>query len=74
MTGRSRPIVGADTRTRRSSPRSGADSTTGLTEKTGVAFALRMSWRPIAAALGVSTTTLVHHFGTKEQLLEARQR
>jgi AcrR family transcriptional regulator len=30
-----------------------------------------LSWRPIAAALGVSTTTLVHHFGTKEQLLEA---
>jgi AcrR family transcriptional regulator len=30
-----------------------------------------LSWRSIAAALGVSTTTLVHHFGTKEQLLEA---
>jgi len=30
-----------------------------------------LSWRPVAAALGVSTTTLVHHFGTKEQLLEA---
>lgn len=30
-----------------------------------------LSWRPIAAALGVSTTTLVHHFGTKEHLLEA---
>jgi AcrR family transcriptional regulator len=30
-----------------------------------------LSWRPIAAALGVSVATLVHHFGTKEQLLEA---
>src|SRR5262245_15155005 len=30
-----------------------------------------LSWRPVAAALGVSTTTLVHHFGTKEQMLEA---
>ena len=30
-----------------------------------------LSWRPVAAALGVSPTTLVHHFGTKEQLLEA---
>lgn len=30
-----------------------------------------LSWRPVAAALGVSTTTLVHHFGTKERLLEA---
>ncbi|OPG11653.1 TetR/AcrR family transcriptional regulator [Microbispora sp. GKU 823] len=29
-----------------------------------------LSWRPVAAALGVSTTTLVHHFGTKEQMLE----
>jgi AcrR family transcriptional regulator len=30
-----------------------------------------VSWRPVAAALGVSTTTLVHHFGTKEQMLVA---
>lgn len=30
-----------------------------------------LSWRSIASALGVSTTTLVHHFGTREQLLEA---
>ncbi len=30
-----------------------------------------LSWRPVAAALGVSPTTLVHHFGTKEQMLEA---
>ena len=30
-----------------------------------------MSWRPVAAALGVSPTTLVHHFGTKEQMLVA---
>jgi AcrR family transcriptional regulator len=30
-----------------------------------------LSWRPIATALGVSTTTLVHHFGTKEELLQA---
>jgi AcrR family transcriptional regulator len=30
-----------------------------------------LSGRPVAAALGVSTTTLVHHFGAKEQMLEA---
>lgn len=30
-----------------------------------------LSWRPIAAALGISPTTLVHHFGSKEQMLEA---
>ncbi len=30
-----------------------------------------LSWRPIAAALGVSTNTLVHRFGTKEKMLEA---
>ena len=30
-----------------------------------------LSWRPVAAALGVSTTTLVHRFGTKEQMLVA---
>jgi AcrR family transcriptional regulator len=30
-----------------------------------------LSWRPLAAALGVSGTTLVHHFGSKEQMIEA---
>ena len=30
-----------------------------------------LSWRPVAAAVGVSTTTLVHRFGAKEQMLEA---
>ena len=30
-----------------------------------------LSWRPVPAALGVSTTTLVHRFGAKEQMLEA---
>jgi AcrR family transcriptional regulator len=30
-----------------------------------------VSWRPIAAALDVSPTALVHHFGTKEQMLVA---
>ena len=30
-----------------------------------------LSWRPLARALGVTPNTLVHHFGTKEQLLEA---
>ncbi|OLM13588.1 TetR/AcrR family transcriptional regulator [Pseudonocardia sp. Ae505_Ps2] len=30
-----------------------------------------LSFRSAAAALGVSTTTLVHHFGTKERMLEA---
>ncbi|MDL5160303.1 TetR/AcrR family transcriptional regulator [Actinomycetospora termitidis] len=28
-----------------------------------------LSFRSVAAALGVSTTTLVHHFGTKDRLL-----
>jgi AcrR family transcriptional regulator len=30
-----------------------------------------LSWRPVAAALGVSGTTLVHHFGSKERMIEA---
>jgi AcrR family transcriptional regulator len=30
-----------------------------------------LSWRPLAAALGVSPNTLVHRFGTKEQMLVA---
>ena len=30
-----------------------------------------LSWRPGAAALGVSPTSLVHRFGAKEQMLEA---
>jgi AcrR family transcriptional regulator len=30
-----------------------------------------VSWRPLSAALGVSPTTLVHHFGSKEQMLVA---
>lgn len=30
-----------------------------------------LSWRPVAAGLGVSPTTLVHHFGTKEHMLQA---
>jgi len=30
-----------------------------------------LSWRPVAAALDVSTNTLVHHFGSKEHLLVA---
>jgi AcrR family transcriptional regulator len=30
-----------------------------------------VSWRPVAAALDVSPTALVHHFGTKEQMLVA---
>ncbi|MTD55204.1 TetR family transcriptional regulator [Amycolatopsis sp. RM579] len=30
-----------------------------------------LSWRPVATALGVSATTLVHHFGSKEQMLVA---
>jgi AcrR family transcriptional regulator len=32
-----------------------------------------LSWRPIASTLGVSPTTLVHHFGTKARMLEAIQ-
>ena len=30
-----------------------------------------VSFRPLARALGVSATTLVHHFGTKDELLAA---
>jgi AcrR family transcriptional regulator len=30
-----------------------------------------LSWRPLAATLGVSPPTLVHRFGTKEQMLVA---
>ncbi|MBO1413888.1 TetR/AcrR family transcriptional regulator [Streptomyces sp. FH025] len=30
-----------------------------------------LSWRPLATALGVASTTLVHRFGTKEQMLQA---
>jgi AcrR family transcriptional regulator len=30
-----------------------------------------VSWRPLAAALGVGPTTLVHHFGSKEEMLVA---
>jgi AcrR family transcriptional regulator len=30
-----------------------------------------LSWRPVSAALGLSTNTLVHHFGSKEQMLVA---
>jgi AcrR family transcriptional regulator len=30
-----------------------------------------VSWRPVAAALGLSPTTLVHRFGSKEQMLQA---
>ncbi|ADG80079.1 Transcriptional regulator, TetR family OS=Tsukamurella paurometabola (strain ATCC 8368 / DSM/ CCUG 35730 / CIP 100753 / JCM 10117 / KCTC 9821 / NBRC 16120/ NCIMB 702349 / NCTC 13040) OX=521096 GN=Tpau_3500 PE=4 SV=1 [Tsukamurella paurometabola] len=30
-----------------------------------------LSLRPLAASLGVSTSTLTHHFGSKEQLVQA---
>jgi AcrR family transcriptional regulator len=30
-----------------------------------------LSWRPLSAALGITPTTLVHHFGSKEQMLQA---
>ena len=30
-----------------------------------------LTWRPVAAALGVTSNTLVHHFGTKEQMFQA---
>ncbi|OXR40867.1 HTH-type transcriptional regulator BetI [Nocardia cerradoensis] len=30
-----------------------------------------LSWGPVAAGVGVSPTTLVHHFGTKAHMLEA---
>jgi AcrR family transcriptional regulator len=29
-----------------------------------------LSWRPVATALGVSTTSLVHRFGSKERMLQ----
>lgn len=30
-----------------------------------------LTWRPVAAALGVTSNTLVHHFGTKEQMFQS---
>lgn len=30
-----------------------------------------LTWRPVAAALGVTPNTLVHHFGTKDQMFQA---
>ncbi|HEY0239566.1 MAG TPA: TetR/AcrR family transcriptional regulator [Friedmanniella sp.] len=33
-----------------------------------------VTWRPLATALGVTPTTLVHRFGSKEGMLEAVQR
>ncbi|CAA0119999.1 Nucleoid occlusion factor SlmA [Mycolicibacterium vanbaalenii] len=30
-----------------------------------------LTWRPVAAAVGVTSNTLVHHFGTKEQMFQA---
>src|SRR4051794_9880263 len=32
-----------------------------------------LTWRPLAAALGVTPTTLVHRFGSKEQMIQAVQ-
>ncbi|MEU8227618.1 TetR/AcrR family transcriptional regulator [Kribbella sp. NPDC048915] len=32
-----------------------------------------LTWRPLATALGVTPTTLVHRFGSKEQMIEAVQ-
>lgn len=32
-----------------------------------------MTWRPLALGLGVTPTTLVHRFGSKEQMIEAVQ-
>lgn len=33
-----------------------------------------LSWRPVAAGVGVSPTALVHRFGSKEQMLQEIQR
>ncbi len=33
-----------------------------------------LTWRPLATAIGVTPTTLVHRFGSKERMLEAVQR
>ncbi|GAA2643028.1 TetR/AcrR family transcriptional regulator [Paractinoplanes durhamensis] len=44
------------------------DAAVGFAAEHGFA---EVSWRTVAAAVGVSPTTLVHHFGTKEQMLEA---
>ena len=30
-----------------------------------------LTWRTVASGLGVAPTTLVHHFGTKEQMVQA---
>ncbi|MFF0341707.1 TetR/AcrR family transcriptional regulator [Kribbella sp. NPDC004875] len=32
-----------------------------------------LTWRPLASALGVTPTTLVHRFGSKEQMIQAVQ-
>lgn len=32
-----------------------------------------LTWRPLSATLGVTPTTLVHRFGSKEQMIEAIQ-
>ncbi|HEY3558831.1 MAG TPA: TetR/AcrR family transcriptional regulator [Kribbella sp.] len=32
-----------------------------------------LTWRPLATALGVTPTTLVHRFGSKEQMIQAVQ-
>ncbi|QAY60472.1 TetR/AcrR family transcriptional regulator [Microbacterium protaetiae] len=33
-----------------------------------------LTWRPLAGALGVTPTTLVHRFGSKERMIQAVQR
>lgn len=46
------------------------DAVVGYAIERGLAA---VTWRPLAAALGVTPTTLVHRFGSKEQMIEEIQ-
>jgi hypothetical protein len=60
--GNPRPIAGAETRTCTSSPRSGAGSTTGFTETTGVGALMATS------AIAVSDSLIARLLGGREQV------
>ncbi|HWD61518.1 MAG TPA: TetR/AcrR family transcriptional regulator [Humibacter sp.] len=47
------------------------DAVVGYAVERGFA---ELTWRPLALALGVTPTTLVHRFGSKEGMIEAIQR
>lgn len=46
------------------------DAVVGYAVDQGLAV---LTWRPLATALGVTPTTLVHRFGSKERMIEAVQ-